>query len=250
MSEKKKNLQAILTTSGFWTAIGLILTALILGGFYAKKYSANDSIYVVGLSERSFTSDLIVWSGSFSTSAPDLKDAYASLGQNRELVKRFWVDNGIPEADVVFSAVDIQREYETYWENERSRSVFKGYRLSQSVSIESSNVDQVEKLARQVTELINQGVEIYSDQPQYFYTKLAELKLEMIGEASADARTRAERIAQESKTALGHLKMADMGVFQIVAENSSEEYSWGGAFNTLSKRKTATITMRLTFAVD
>jgi hypothetical protein len=41
-----------------------------------------------------------------------------------------------------------------------------------------------------------------------------------------------------------------MGVFQIVAQNSSEEYSWGGSFNTTSKRKTATITVKLDYETE
>jgi hypothetical protein len=43
---------------------------------------------------------------------------------------------------------------------------------------------------------------------------------------------------------------ADMGVFQITAENSSEEYEWGGSFNTSSRRKTASVTIRLKYEID
>jgi hypothetical protein len=41
-----------------------------------------------------------------------------------------------------------------------------------------------------------------------------------------------------------------MGIFQITGQNSSEDYSWGGTFNTEAKKKTASITMRLEFQVD
>jgi hypothetical protein len=71
----------------------------------------------------------------------------------------------------------------------------------------------------------------------------------MIAEATKGARLRAEKIAENSGANLGNLQNAKMGIFQIIAQNSSEEYSWGGAFNTSSKRKTATITMKLTFGI-
>ena len=79
---------------------------------------------------------------------------------------------------------------------------------------------------------------------------MAELKLKMIEQATKDAHDRAEKIAENGGGFLGDLKSADMGVFQITAENSSEDYSWGGSFNTTSKRKTANITMRLKYEID
>ena len=118
------------------------------------------------------------------------------------------------------------------------------------MQIESHDVDKVEALSRKVTELINSGIELNSNQPEYYYTKLAELKIEMIAEATKDAQIRASQIADNAGGSLGKLKRADMGVFQIVAQNSSEEYSWGGSFNTTSKRKSASITVRLEYAAD
>lgn len=72
----------------------------------------------------------------------------------------------------------------------------------------------------------------------------------MIEEATRDAHERAEKIAVNAEGALGNLKNAEMGVFQITAENSSEEYEWGGSFNTNSRRKTANITIRLKYEID
>jgi hypothetical protein len=41
-----------------------------------------------------------------------------------------------------------------------------------------------------------------------------------------------------------------MGGFQITAENSSEDYSWGGSFNISSKKKKASITIKLRYDID
>ena len=61
---------------------------------------------------------------------------------------------------------------------------------------------------------------------------------------------RAAKIAENGAGTLGKLMFADMGVFQITAENSSEEYEWGGSFNTSSRRKTASVTIRLKYKID
>ncbi|WP_342774044.1 SIMPL domain-containing protein [Muriicola soli] len=79
---------------------------------------------------------------------------------------------------------------------------------------------------------------------------MADLKIEMIAQATEDARLRAEKIAQNAGGELGDLLSAKMGVFQITGQNSDEEYSWGGVYNTSEKKKTASITMRLDYEVD
>lgn len=126
---------------------------------------------------------------------------------------------------------------------------FNGYNLSQNVQIESKEVEKVENFSRSVSELINSGVELYSNAPEYYYTKLAELKLEIIAEATKDAKMIAEKIAENAGASLGKLKKSDLDIFQIIAQNSSEDYFWGGSFNTFSKNKTDTITMKLVYKI-
>jgi hypothetical protein len=206
---------------------------------------------VTGLGSKDFVSDLIVWNASFSRRSMDLQAAYAELNKDREIIKTYLIGKGVSEASIVFASVNIQKEYNESRDNNGNYfSTFAGYSLTQNITIESNEVDKVEGVSREVTELINQGVELYSQEPQYYYTKLAELKIEMIAAATQDAKVRAEQIAQNSNGNLGGLKNATMGIFQITGQNSSEDYSWGGAFNTSSKRKTASITMRLEYLVD
>ena len=71
----------------------------------------------------------------------------------------------------------------------------------------------------------------------------------MLADASQDGLIRAKTIAENGNGELGQLMNSSMGVFQIVGQNSTEDYSWGGAFNTSSKNKTATITVKLQYKV-
>ena len=231
-------------------ALTILITALILTGAYKNRFNYNNVISVTGLGSKDFVSDLIVWSGSFTKKNMDLQTAYVELNKDRNTIRQHLLSKGILSDEIVFTSVNIIRDYEyTYDRNGNRKSRFTGYKLTQRVQIESQEVDKIENVSREVTELINYGVEFYSQNPEYYYTKLAELKIEMIAEATKDARLRAEKIAENSGAKLGELKNAKMGIFQIIAQNSSEEYSWGGAFNTSSKRKTATITMKLTFGI-
>lgn len=188
----------------------------------------------------------------FSKKNFNLKEAYSELESERNAIKNYLVGKDIKGSEIIFSSVSINKEFTTIMDsnyNTRTETL-TGYNLTQSVQVESKEVTKVENVSREVTELINSGVELYSNAPEYYYTKLSELKLEMVAEATKDAKLRAEKIAENTGSSLGDLKKSEMGVFQIVAQNSSEEYSWGGSFNTSSKNKTATITIKLVYKID
>jgi hypothetical protein len=233
-------------------AVAVVVTGYILGSSYLSKGKSDPSISVKGLGEASFDSDLIVWRASFSRKAMDLKQAYAYLNADVLKVKEFLYNQGITEDQIVFDAAGISKDYDNLYDENGNfkESVFRGYELTQSFEVQSKSVDLVEQTSREVSKLIDAGIELNSHSPQYYYTQLAALKIKMIEEATKDAKNRAETIANNGGGSLGELTYASMGVFQITAENSSDEYSWGGSFNTSSKRKTASITMRLNYEIE
>jgi hypothetical protein len=217
-----------------------------------SKGKPDDTVAVTGLGEQSFDSDLIVWNASFSRNSYELKDAYAQLNSDLRRVKAYLKSKGITEDEMVFEAAGIEKIWSNVYDDEGNikETTFEGYSLEQNLKISSKKVDLVENTSRQVSELIDAGIELKSAAPQYYYTKLASLKLKMIEAATKDAHERAEKIAENGGGSLGKLMYADMGIFQITAENSSEEYEWGGSFNTSSRRKTASVTIRLKYSID
>lgn len=232
-------------------ALGFVVGLAILGSAIKNRNKPDNTISVTGLGTKKFTSDLITWSGNFSRNSFELKSAYDQLSNDRKIIQNYLTSKGIPANEIVFSAVDIQKRYSYVSDiNGSSRQTFEGYELSQSVSIESKDVTKLENLSRNITEIINLGIEFTSSPPNYFYTKLAEVKHQMIADATKDAKERAEKIAENSGASLGNLKKATMGVTQITAPNSTEEYSYGGTFNTASREKEASITIKLEYEVD
>jgi len=234
-------------------SIAIVAAAVILGGTWRKTHETKEVIKVVGLAEKEFVSDLVVWSGSYTRRAMTVQESYATLKKDAESIRQYLVSKGVDPKEITFSAVNSNKEYRSIY-NEKGAEVdriFEGYRLSQNVTIESNQVDKIELVAREVTELLNMGLEFESYPPRYYYTKLAQLKLDMLAAAATDARKRAETIAENAGGGLGGLRNATMGVFQITAPFSEdEEYSYGGTFNTSSKQKKASITARLEFDID
>ena len=233
-------------------AVAIVISAFLFANAFKNRNQSNDTISVTGLGKKDFTSDLIVWSGSFSKKRLTLKEAYASLDADRAKIKSYLSSKGIADSEIVFSAVSFNKDFETtYNENGTlKQQLFTGFTLTQNVTIQSKEVNKIEDVSRQSSELINSGIEFYSNAPEYYYTKLAELKIKMIAEATKDANIRAKSIAENAGAGLGNLKKSDMGVFQITGQNSSADFSYGGSFNTFSKNKTANITVKLVYQVD
>ena len=233
-------------------AIAAVVSAYLFSHAFQNRHQNENTISVTGLGKKDFVSDLIVWSGSFSKKSLTLREAYASLDADREKIKEYLAGKGINANEIVFSAVNFNKDFDTtYNQNGSAKSqVFTGFTLTQTVTVQSKDVNKIEEISRQSSELINSGIEFYSNPPEYYYTKLAELKIKMIAEATKDARIRAKSIAENAGAGLGHLKKSDMGVFQITGQNSSEDFSYGGSFNTASKNKTANITVKLVYQVD
>ena len=242
----KNNLTAIIF------GLAIVIAAYVLGYSFMNRNKTDGTISVTGLGKADFTSDLIVWEGSFSEENINLQQAYNDLEKDKKIISDYLLSKGITAEELVFNAVNSHKDTRGKYSSEGKYmgEEFLGYVLTQSIQINSNDVEKVETVSREITELLNKGIQFYSQAPRYYYTKLADLKIEMISKATEDARTRAEQIAVNSGGTLGKLISAKMGIFQITGQNSNEDYSWGGTYNTESKEKTASITMKLDYKVD
>jgi hypothetical protein len=232
--------------------LAFIIGLFIIGRAYQSRSKALETIKVTGSAEKDFASDLIVWKGSYSRKSMDLKSAYAQLKEDENTVRTYLTGKGIQNNEMVFSSVNIIKDF-NYKYDANGRSLgqeFSGYNLTQNVRIESTNVDKIDQISREATELIEKGIEFNSSAPLFYYTKLTEIKMDLLAKASADGKQRAEIIAKNAGSSLGKLKNANLGVFQITGKNTDEDYSYGGTFNTSSRNKTGSITIRMEFAVD
>ena len=174
-------------------ALGFVLGLALLGSAIKNRNKSENTISVTGLGTKKFTSDLITWDGNFSRNSFELQSAYNELAADRKVISDYLISKGIKQNEMVFSAVDIQKQYRYDTDvNGRSVQTFSGYQLSQTVSIESKEVSKIENISRNITEIINRGIEFTSSPPNYFYTKLAEVKQQMIADATEDAKQRRE----------------------------------------------------------
>ena len=138
----KNNLNVIII------ALAIITSSYLFSNAFQNRNQSNDTISVTGLGKKDFVSDLIVWSGSFSKKSYTLKEAYAALDSDREKIKTYLSGKGIASSDIIFSAVNFNKDFETtYYENGTPKQqIFTGFTLTQSVSIQSKEVNKIEEI--------------------------------------------------------------------------------------------------------
>lgn len=229
-------------------AVGLVIATVIGGWFFVKGKRGDQTITVTGSARKRITSDLVVWRSAVSYQSPVLSDAYRSLSEAVPRVKAYLISKGIPENQITVSSISSQTLHGRTSDGVETSEI-TGYSLRQELSVRSTEVQKIEQIAREATELINQGILIESMAPQYLYTKIGDLKIEMLAEAAKDAKVRAEQIAQSTGSSIGSVRTARMGVLQITAADSNEVSDYG-MNDTSSLEKDITAVVNIGFEVD
>src|SRR5215207_9667354 len=229
-------------------AVGLVLSTVIGGWFFVKGKRGDQTITVTGSARKRIKSNLVIWRSAISYQAPVLTDAYRSLAEAVPKVKAYFISKGIAENQITVSSISSQTLHGTNSEGVETSEI-TGYSLRQELSVRSNEVDKISQIAREATELINQGILIESMAPEYIYTQLGGLKIEMLAEAAKDAKVRAEQIAQSTSSSIGSVRSARMGVLQITPADSSE-VSDSGMNDTSALEKDITAVVNIGFAVD
>jgi hypothetical protein len=200
---------------GICIAAATIVSSIILSqGFLKVMKFTREQITVTGSAQKNIKSDYIVWIGSFSRRETDLPAAYKKLQEDLGRVKAYLLSKGVNEKEMIISQITTATVYK---KNEKGNDTndIQGYVLSQSVEVRSQEVDKITQVSRESTELINQGVEFSSGAPEYTYTKLDELKIEMLAKATENAKSRAENMVKATGNKIGFMRSAKMAYFRL-----------------------------------
>jgi hypothetical protein len=224
-------------------AVGLVIgLALIAGSLYVSRMH-DDALSVTGSAKQKIISDTVKWTGGFSRSVPQasLKAGYAQMKSDQAIVTTFLKDKGILDAQVTISAVMVEEPYKY------SQSfVPLEYTLRQTVQVSSDEVEKITQIAKNLQPLIDQGIVFSTQSLEYYYSKLPDLRVALLGDAVKDAKARAEKIAQSNGQLVGSLTSAGVGVVQVMPVNSVEVSDYG-AYDTSSVEKEVMVTVKTVF---
>jgi len=209
---------------------------------------ASDVFVVTGSAKRAITSDYLLWRLSVSSQQPSAQDAYRDLIRQTERIRAYLKEKQVPEDAITTNAIETMAIPEVTANGQETGQIL-AYRLTQRFEIRSGDVARYTELSRQVTELIEEGISLVSEPPQYLYTQLDQLRVEMVAAATKDARARAEAIASSTGSRVGRVRDAKTGVFQITSRNSTD-VSDSGIYDTSSLDKDITAVVSVTFGIE
>ncbi len=172
-------------------------------------------ITVTGSATRRIRSDSIVWEASVRSQDPAMTAAYKKLATDMPVLIQFVKAHGVPDGEIATSSTTVTEVHPRDQNGVYQEQVVASYIVEQRITVTSKDIPKVEKVSREVTDLLDKGIYVHSQAPLYIYTNLAALKIQMLAEASRDARLRADQIAGNTGATLGGLLSARMGVMQI-----------------------------------
>ncbi len=236
--------------AGLALAAALVFSSSIASWSYLHAKKFEQTIQVTGSAKRRIKSDVMIWQASVTVESSSLPEAYGKLSRDVAKTQAFLVAHGVPPEQIVVSAVNTTPIRPAQRNGSESLSgTISGYQLKQSLAVHSSDIDKISSVSRQVTELINQGILLESEEPQYLYTRLAETKVQILAEAARDARERAAQIAASAGSSVSQIRSAEMGVIQITPADSNNVSDYGEN-DTKSLEKDVNAVVHMSFALD
>ena len=210
-------------------ALGLVAATAIASGSWksVRGKPAQRRIRITGSAKKRIVSDMIEWNAVVGAQAADRTTAYKLLRSEVDKAVEFLKGQGIKPDEIQPQSANFEELFETQYIGVGPARIEKrtsrGFGTREAIRVRSNDVPRIEKASREITSLLEHGVSIASDAPRYYYTRLGELKVEMLAAAARDARSRAENVLRSTGGAsVGKLLGADMGIININSANSTQ----------------------------
>lgn len=231
---RKRTLGAT-TTRWFGTAAiasaGMILGGYLLGDGLLRAKEAERSVTVRGLAERNVTADLATWTISYSASSTDLAEAQSKMRRDTQSIEQFFGDLGFPESALQPTGANVS--------SHTNRGVTT-YTVRQRLALRSDDIERAQRAVARQFDLVGRGVFLEEGSGMsYTFTRLNEIKPEMVAEATRDARASAQQFAEDSGAGVGAIKDATQGYFSIEARDG-DGGGWGKSDSPYKKVRVVT----------
>lgn len=201
-------------------SLGLVAGGYLLGDGLTRMKMAERSVTVRGLAEREVTADLATWTISYSSTAPDMASAQASVDRDSASIRAFFDGLGFPEDALQPTGANVA----SY-----TQDGLTNFTVRQRMTLRTTDIERAQRAVRQQSELVRRGVLLEEGSGMAFtFTRLNDIKPEMVAEATLDARASAEQFAQDSGAGVGGIRHATQGYFEIAARDG-DGGGWGVA---------------------
>ncbi|HMB53433.1 MAG TPA: SIMPL domain-containing protein [Thermoanaerobaculia bacterium] len=199
---------------GICLALGLAVAGYLLSDALYAARAADRFVTVKGLAERDVPADLALWPVVFTNTGNDLVALQTQVEEDAAAIRSFLRGHGFSDEETALSAPRVTDN----WANFGGQRPAERYQVESTLTVRSDKIDQVRQAIQRSGDLVRAGVTLirsYEYSTQYLFTRLEEIKPEMIAEATRDARRAAEQFAEDSGAEVGGIRRAQQGYFSI-----------------------------------
>ena len=133
------------------------------------------------------------------------------------------------------------------WDNNNAQAE-KNYNLVQNIEIQSNDVQKIDNLSKNIGPVMDKGVLFATTSLEFYYSKLPDIRIELLDNAIADAKLRADKIAKAGGKQIGAVQSASSGVVQVLAPNSVEVSDYG-MYDTSKINKEIMVSVKTSFEI-
>lgn len=216
------NNQSGLLFIGLFIAVGLALGGYFIGQTMYNAKVALNTAEAKGLAERRVKADRANWNIGYNVKGKDKTEIpalYEQAEQQQQTIVKILKDSGFDENEIKTGVLDYR--YQEF-RDDKNKLVDQAHSLYGIITVETQKVEQVSKARSNVSKLIAQGIDIENMAPVYSFTRLNEIKPDMLREATKNARIAANEFAENAGVNVGGIRSAYQGSFFI--RDAGEEY--------------------------
>lgn len=195
-------------------SFGLIVGGYLLGDGLTRSKAADRSVTVRGLAEKDVVADLATWTIAYSATGFDLPTVRGEIEQNTTALQAFFKELGFKDEDLKVAGSSVNQFY-----NNGVNTIT----INQRMQLRTTDIARAQRAVARQFDLVRRGVVIQEGSGMvYSFTKLNDVKPDMVAAATKDARASAEQFAQDSGTGVGGIKSATQGYFSIEARDGEQ----------------------------
>jgi hypothetical protein len=229
-------------------ALGLIFCVLIFTSTWRANTRSQQTITVIGSAKKDIVSDMGVLRGSITLSDVSLQNGYSRIKSQLPILMAYLNSKGINKTMIEVLPITNFPNYEFTAQGYQTGKI-NNYTISQRFQFKATDVNKVKQISLEISDLIIQGLSLQMDMPEYYFTKISDMKIQIQAEAARDAKMRAEQMAASTNSDLGPMRTAKMGVLQITPKNSNVVSDYG--INDVSSiEKEITAVVHASFEID
>ncbi len=203
-------------------SLAIVFAGISVGGGLIRFRLADRVVTVKGVAEREVKADVGLWPISFTAADNDLSLAQTKVESDRRATTRFLARFGIDSTAISLNSLNVT---DTRANPYGGPTPPNRYVVKMGLIVRTNDVDALRQAGQSIDELVRRGVVLSAGQeygasgPTYLFTRLNDLKPEMLTEANVNARVAAEQFARESKAKVGGIRRASQGIFEILARD-------------------------------